>query len=60
MLQIRGFGLQILSFLSTQRSDVQALMVEIGIIDICLGYIKCFPDNLVDTEILLTSLDVVS
>ena len=48
MLEIRGKSLEIISFLSQFRTDVLKLLVEFGISDICLNYIKIFPDDLVN------------
>ena len=40
--------------------DVQQIILEIGILDLSLQYIKDYPKELIDTEVLGHSLDIVS
>ena len=42
------------------RADVQQIMQELGIVDMCLGYIKSYPDELIDYDVLSYCLDLVS
>ena len=59
MIEIRLIGLQMMSYLSSIRPDVQKLINQIGILELCLQYIQNYPDELIDADIVSTSLDIL-
>ena len=60
MLQIRKASLDILGYVCKNRPEAQVILHEIGVVDMCLDYIKNYPDELIDHEVLIYSLDVIA
>jgi hypothetical protein len=60
MVDIRKTALDILAFLGRTREDVMKIVMEIGIIDLSLEYIKCYPTEAIDNEVLISCLNLVS
>ena len=60
MIDIRISSLEILAQLCVMRRDVQDILIEIGILEICCNYVKQYPCQLVDQKVLALSLEILS
>jgi len=60
IIDIRKTALDILSHLCRQRPDASKMVVEIGILGTCLDFIKQYPSEVIDSDVLCNCLDLVS
>ena len=60
VIDIRKTGLDILSHLCRTRPDAAKIVVEIGVLETCLDYIKKYPSEAIDPDVLCNCLDLVS
>jgi CRISPR/Cas system Type II protein with McrA/HNH and RuvC-like nuclease domain len=60
MVEIRKSALDILAYLGRTREDVLKIIKEIEILDLALEYIKAYPNEFIDNEVLISSLNLIS
>ena len=60
MVEIRKSALDVLAFMSRTREDVLQIVLSIGLLDLSLGYIKQYPTESIDNEVLISCLHLVS
>lgn len=60
MVEIRRSSLEIIAFMSRTREDVLQIVLKIGLLDLSLTYIKQYPTESIDSEVLISCLHLVS
>ena len=60
MVEIRKASLDILAYLSRSREDVLGIVLKIGVLDLSLSYIKAYPTESIDNEVLISCLHLTS
>lgn len=65
MIEIRKKALEILRAMSLDLKEVQILCIDIGIVDVCLEYVRGYQpdqesDDLIDLDVFCMSLDILS
>ena len=59
-IEIRKTGLDVLSYLCQQRQDANKAVEALGILEICFDFIKQYPSEIIDHDVLCNCLDLVS
>jgi len=59
-LEVRAISLDILGYLIQNKGEVQSLISDLGILDLSLKNIKEYPSSLVNQDVVIHSLEIVS
>ena len=60
MVEIRKVALEIVAYMSRSRQDVIQIVKDVQMLDLTLEYVKNYPNESIDNEVLISSLNLVS
>ena len=60
MVEIRKSALDILAYMARTKPNVINIILEIEILEMALEYVKQYPNETIDNEVLISCLNLVS